>query len=197
MHARFLLSVFVFTASASALNAQGFLAPAAGAALGAILTQGKSNGVQAGAAAGGALVGYFADSMLKDKAAREKFKAYQLGRYQEAWIRAESDWYYSTLDRKTGLPPAFDGNWAMFIGLPVLEREQMQKRAALPPAAVPAEREAYLAYLQAATAADTMQSAVEAAPALIAVPTTKAVVPARTVNGIQYRPSLQEFPRLP
>lgn len=175
------------------------VAPVAGAALGAFLSKDRSEGTQVAAAAGGALAGWIGGKMIEDKNAKERFKMYQLGRYHEAWVRAQTDWYYSTNDRKTGLPVAFDGYWAMFIGLPNIEKDVAAKRAQLPAQFVPAEREAFIEYLNAQGSAPASANPTQnnGGTEVLQVPTTKAIMPARTVNGIDYRPAARQFPRLP
>ncbi len=160
-----------------------------------ILTKGQSPETRAAIVGGSALVGSLVGKKLDSDAARRQFRSYQLGRYQEAWVRAKVDYYNSTLDTRSGLPPAFDGYWAMNLGLPDREKAMNARRAELPPQYVPGDRESYFAYVEAnatTSSEDRREQNKE-----IRVPTAKAVMPARVVNGISYRPTVREFPRLP
>lgn len=194
------LLLFLVLCSVGHAQLAPILAPVAAGALADILTKNKSTGVRAASVAGAVIVGEVAGKMMNEQKAREKFRAYQLGRYQEAWIRAEQDHYASTLDRRSGLPPAFDGYWAMYTGLKDQELQYEQRRAQLPPTQIPADKDGYLAFISGQIEADgtpvTAQTKAESTN-LVEVPTTKAVMPARTVNGIAYRAQEREFPRLP
>ncbi len=192
----------ILSAATSAFGQASIIAPVTTAALTEIFTRGSSSqAVRVGApiAAGLAgLAGGIAYDNYKDsKEAREKFHAYQLGLWHDAWIHNNMDWYYSTLDRKTGLPPAFDGYWAMFVGLPTVEKDVIAKKKNLPPQSVPGNRDAYLDYLLAAS---TQQEAAAASPdnaGVIDVPTVRATTPQRVRNGVTYEAQTREFPQLP
>lgn len=183
--------------SLKALEPISLMIPAAATVAADLLTRGKDNTTRVSAIGGAAILGSWYASKRESDAARERFKNYQQGKFQEAWIRANTDWYYSTLDRRSGLPTAFDGHWAMFVGLPDIEAQVAERRTQLPAQVVPTGREDYIAYLN--QTAQNQQAVInqEKAKTLIEVPVVKATMPERTVNGITFRPQQREFPTLP
>lgn len=197
----FLSAVLIASLAAPAAFGQAeLLLGASGAALGEVLSKGSSStAVRVASVAGGAIVGaVIGDAFEKHEAskdARQRFHDVQLGRYEEAWIRAQTDWYYSTLDRKTGLPPAYNGAWGMFIGLAPIEKDLVLKKEQLPPQTVPAGRDAYINYLLQSVSADA--AADNANSDTIQVPSVTATMPEHTANGITYQARAQEFPQLP
>ena len=91
---------------------------------------------------GAALAGNALANKISKKQKEKEFEMYQLGRFHEAWVRAETDWYDSTLDRRTGRPPAFDGYWAMDIGMP--NAQGVIQAMGPQTASVPKNRNAYI-----------------------------------------------------
>jgi len=91
---------------------------------------------------GAALAGNVLVNNISKKQKEKEFEMYQLGRFHEAWVRAETDWYDSTLDRRTGRPPAFDGYWAMDIGMP--NAQGVIQAMGPQTASIPANRDAYI-----------------------------------------------------
>ena len=177
------------------LRAMPIIAPAIGGVVGYLATKGQSSTTQAAAIAGGSLIMGIGQSMFENKQAKRDFHNYQLGMWQEAWIRDQLDWYNSTLDHRSGLPPSYDGHWAMYNGLPEQEAPFVQQREQMPDQFVPSDREAYINYLVERTRRSSSANA--SASQTVEIPTTTTVEPARSQNGVKYRPRVREFPRLP
>jgi hypothetical protein len=156
---------------------------AAGAAAG--LTNGN-NTTKAAAALGGAVLGGLIGNAIEKKAQQRDYEAYTLGRYQEAYIQAHSNWYKATLDPMTGRPPAFDGYWAMDIGMP----DQSQIKAMPTTRLVPTQRSDYESTLQTISQKTEGKTAT---PAATTITTTKRKV----INGVEYSPQQVIYPRLP
>jgi hypothetical protein len=126
--------------SATELDTVGTIIGAVG---GILATDDDQSSVEKALITGGAaLAGNVIGGMLGKKQREKEFEMYQLGRFHEAWVRAETDWYDSTLDRRTGRPPAFDGYWAMDIGMP--NAQGVIQAMGPQTASVPANRDAYI-----------------------------------------------------
>lgn len=102
------------TASASYAG-KGTALSAVGALAGAAVKSDPQTRVAASLAGftAGKLIGNHMDNTQR----KRELEAYMLGRYQQAYSHAYDDWYKATLDPTTGRAPAFDGYWAMDIGL--------------------------------------------------------------------------------
>lgn len=195
---RILVACFTLAVTHVASAQSSVLLPVAGAVAGQVLTRDKPVATQVAAATVGGLAVGFVGKVMADSKAKEDYRLIQLGRYQEAWIRSNTDWYYATMDRRSGLPPAFDGYWAMYSGLPDVEREFVKRRMAMPDQFVPTARDEYLNYLLlTANGSPAAASTAQQSNDVVVVPTTTAVMPARNVNGVKYRAQVREFPRLP
>lgn len=158
----------------------GELGAAAGSAIRGTVAE------KAAAAAGGALAGGLIGNALEKKARRRDLEAYTLGRYQEAYIQAFSNWYTATLDPVTGRPPSFDGFWAADIGMPNQTLIQPQSKQ------VPLVRDAYEQTL-ALQHQEVQKNGGTAKPAATTLTTTRR----KTINGVEYVAQQVIYPRLP
>ena len=164
-------------------GALGGASIAAGAAV--ALVKGDT-ATKALAAGGAAIVGGMVGNYIENKAKQRQLEAYMLGRYQEAYIRAYSPWYKATLNPTTGRPPAFDGYWAMDIGLPDQTAIQPQPTTRT----VSTTRQPY---------EDSLPKVIEKREEEIAraAATSEIISRRRVVNGVEYAAQRVVYPRLP
>jgi len=134
----------IITGTSIQASDYGTIGAAVGAIGGAFATDEDSTPVERALLSGGAaLAGSALGKQIEKKQRQREFEMYQMGRFHEAWVRSETDWYKSTLDRRTGRPPAFDGYWAMDIGMPN-GQGIIQAMGGPQTASVPADRETYV-----------------------------------------------------
>jgi hypothetical protein len=174
---------------AATLQADPAILLGAGAAtLAGAITKGSA-AERAGVAGAAALTGALIGRHLEKKQNQHDLELYMLGRYQEAYIHAFSNWYSATLDPNTGRPPAFDGYWAMDIGLP----DQTAIILTPPTRTAPVNREDYQTETQVTRTTNKKPKPNVARPADAIITQARE----RTFNGVHYTTKEVIYPRLP
>lgn len=148
---------------------------------------GTNPATQAAYSFGGLAIGTLLDGHLEKKKDQKEFELYMLGRYQEAYIRAYAPWYQATLNPRTDRPTAFDGLWAMNIGVPGAEHNFTPV-----PANIPLTKQVFEQTIKP----NPIQPKPQPDKLRAASATTARTTP-QNQNGIQYISQEVIYPRLP